>query len=168
MNQIFPPLFISSLCTDRVFSNSIPTPPSISFSQVGHTPLDSIPTPPLWFLSSAQMSCKVGSSQCEALTHNYVISMVVPGVKLRDWEEFEPLWFKLLSSVLLQAKKVHNLMQTLGMGYGSCILMSLCQLGDEWGGVKWKHVATTNNVVKSFAFVITKLFHLFDVVLSNK
>lgn len=31
-------------------------------------------------------------------------------------------------------KKVHSLIQIFGMGYGFCILMSLYQLGDEWGG----------------------------------
>jgi hypothetical protein len=75
-------------------------------------------------ISSAQMSCKVGGSQREAPARNYL--MAVPSVRLRDWEEFEPLWFKLLASILLQAKGVHNPMQTLGMGYGFCILMSFC------------------------------------------
>lgn len=136
-NPIFLPPFVSSMCTNRVFSNLILIPPSISlctdwvFSNL-------IPTPLFDFF----------------LVHECLTRLAVPNVKLRNWEEFEPLWFKLLASVLLQAKGVHNLIQTLGMVYGSCILMSLCQLGDEWGGVKWKHIATINNVVKSFAFVI--------------
>jgi hypothetical protein len=63
---------------------------------------------------------------------------------------------------------MHTLMQTLGMGYGFYILMSLCQLGDEWGGAKWKHIVEANNFNKSFVFVIMKLFHLFNVMLFHK
>jgi hypothetical protein len=89
-------------------------------------------------------------------------------MKLKDWKEREPPWFELLTPILFQAKGVHTLIQTLGMLHSSYILMSLCQLGDEWGEAKWKHIVESNNFVKKIAFVIMKLFHLFNVVLSHK